>query len=92
MNSSTNGTLKNKELPLLPQHLADLRRSGLSDAMIAACGFQSVEHSKVIRRILGWDAAATAIGPCLRIPFATLDGQRNGYSPLKPDKPRSIDG
>jgi len=59
--------------------------------MIAACGFSSVKQSKVIRRILGWDAAATGVGPCLRIPFATVDGERNGYSRLKPDNPRTAD-
>jgi hypothetical protein len=72
--------------PLLPQHLADLRRSGLSDEMIAAAGFSSIEHPKAIARILGWDGAG--LGPCLRIPFAAVDGRRNGYSRLKPDNPR----
>jgi DNA polymerase I-like protein with 3'-5' exonuclease and polymerase domains len=74
---------------LLPQHLADLRRSGLSDETIAACRFRSISDPKSIRRILGWDAAKAGIGACLGIPFPSPDGQLNGYARLKPDKPRT---
>ena len=72
---------------LLPQHLDDLRRSGLSDETIAACRFRSFT-GKAIRRILGWDAASAGIGPCLGIPFPSPDGTLNGYARLKPDNPR----
>lgn len=92
MDHNPNDTASKENPPLFPQHLADLRRSGLSDEMIAACGFQSVERPKVIARILNWSTADRGLGPCLRIPFASLDGERNGYSRLKPDNPRSLDG
>jgi hypothetical protein len=75
--------------PLLPQHLEDLRRSGLSDQTIAACQFRSFTDPKIIRRVLGWDAAKLNIGPCLAIPFPSADGQFNGYARLKPDQPRT---
>jgi hypothetical protein len=56
-------------VPLLPQHLDDLHRSGLSDETIAACRFRSITDPKAIRRILGWDAAKANIGACLGLPF-----------------------
>lgn len=78
-------------LPLLPQHLADLRNSGLSDAQIAACGFRSETDAAEIARLLGGRntaKSATRYGPCLVIPYFAPDGAPMGYSRLKPDKPR----
>jgi hypothetical protein len=59
-----------KPAALLPQHLADLRKSGLSDATIAACGFRSV-YNKEAGEILGkpWRR-----GTCLAIPYFAADG------------------
>jgi hypothetical protein len=84
-------------LDLLPQHLADLRRSGLSDQQIAACGFYSISDPREIAEHLGWDGkmyttavvGARALGPCLAIPFFGADGNYTGYTRLKPDKPRT---
>jgi hypothetical protein len=51
---------------LAEQHLADLRRSGLSDETIAAAGFRSLSAEKV-RQVLGMD-----VGPGLAIPYPGL--------------------
>jgi hypothetical protein len=40
------------EPTLLPQHLEDLRRSGLTDETIRACGFESIVDPGEIRHIL----------------------------------------
>jgi DNA polymerase I-like protein with 3'-5' exonuclease and polymerase domains len=77
------------ELPLLPQHLADLRRSGLTDETIKRCRFRTVTEEKLIRRLLGWNAADAGIGACLAIPFPTAEGKLNGFARLKPDTPRA---
>src|SRR5262245_44629285 len=74
---------------LLPQHLADLRKSGLSDETIAACRFISVE-SEQVHQILNWKGGADKLGPCLFIPFFGCDGQRaDGFARVKPDRPRT---
>ncbi|MBN2475849.1 MAG: DUF3854 domain-containing protein [Pirellulales bacterium] len=73
---------------LLPHHLDDLRRSGLSDATIAACGFHSeCDHARInalLARKLPKRAA-----PCLVIPFLGPGGS-NGYHRLRPDNPRRL--
>src|SRR5262249_44627863 len=87
---SVNGNSDNRsDLPLLPHHLADLRRSGLSDVTIAACGFRSVEGEEVTR-ILRWKEGGEEQGACLLLPFFNPDGKPlPDYSRLKPDKPRT---
>jgi hypothetical protein len=81
-----------KDLPgnsrLLPQHLADLRASGLSDETITACRFRSVIDPAEAARLLGWKGPAKDLGACLVIPFLAPDGAVNGYVRLKPDRPR----
>jgi hypothetical protein len=51
-------TLSNAEtvdnLALLPQHLGDLRASGLSDKSITAAGLYSVTDGHAIANILRW--------------------------------------
>jgi hypothetical protein len=69
---------------LLPQHLADLRASGLSDDTIRRCGFHSVITPTQVTRLLRWRGRAKALGACLAIPFT----QAPGYVRLKPDNPR----
>jgi len=84
---AVNGSSGNtSESTLLPQHLADLRRSGLSDQTIAACGFRSVEGAEVTR-ILCWKKGGEKLKACLTIPFIGLDGKRLDYLRLKPDCP-----
>jgi len=73
---------------LLPQHLDDLRRSGLSDEQIAACKFLSLNDAKRIDRLLGWKVSEKGVTCGLAIPFPGDDGKLNGYGRLKPDKPR----
>jgi P4 family phage/plasmid primase-like protien len=74
---------------LLPQHLADLRKSGLTDATIAACGFRSLEAPASVQDVLRWKRYRGELGPCLCIPFADGEGKPTGYCRLKPDRPRS---
>lgn len=73
---------------LLPQHLADLRRSGLSDEQIQLCNFRSSSDPSQIAKWLGWKNPAKALGPCLAIPFHGADGTFLGYVRVKPDKMR----
>jgi hypothetical protein len=79
---SSNGTY------LLPQHRADLCRSGLSDQQIQACEFYSLSDGVQIGIYLGWTFGGERLGPCLAIPFHDRQGHCSGYTRLKPDKPR----
>jgi putative DNA primase/helicase len=74
---------------LLPQHLTDLRRSGLSDETVAACRFRSETDPVAVAGLLNWKTPAVGLGPCLVIPFADADGNVNGYARVKPDRPRA---
>lgn len=73
---------------LLPQHVDDLRKSGLSDATIQACGFRSITGSRKICNILHWKNYPRSLGPALAIPFRRADGTRDVYCRLKLDNPR----
>src|SRR5262245_34902296 len=73
---------------LTPQHLADLRASGLSDQQIAACGFHSLQVPGIIQEVLRWTRYTGELGDCLAIPFFDADGKTTGYTRLKPDRPR----
>jgi|CXWL01.1.fsa_nt_gi hypothetical protein len=53
---------------LAPEHLADLRKSGLSDETIKACGFESVRPHDI--KLTGVESAY-----CLK--YRNLDGTRN---------------
>jgi hypothetical protein len=77
---------------LLPHHLADLRRSGLSDEQIAACGFRSTTDRKEIGSILNWNGYNGRLGPCLVIPYFNPNGPFSGYSRIKPDRPLARKG
>jgi hypothetical protein len=74
---------------LLPQHLADLKNSGLLDETISACRFYSVTDAGEAGRILRWKSPPKALGPFLAIPFFDLDGKPNCFTRLKPDRPRT---
>ncbi|HEY1598596.1 MAG TPA: DUF3854 domain-containing protein [Pirellulales bacterium] len=76
---------------LLPEHLDDLKRSGLSAETIAACMFRSETDSEVLRRILGRNRADVP-APGLVIPFRQLNGKFNGFARVRPSRPRLIDG
>jgi hypothetical protein len=81
-----------RPFPLLPQHLTDLKRSGLSDTTIAACEFRSLTDPAEIARVLNWQKPAVRLGPCLGIPFFNADGSHMGYVRAKPDVPPTFGG
>jgi len=76
------------DLCLLPQHVADLRRSGLSDQQIRCCAFTSMNGQHDVAEMLNWESPAKSIMPVLVIPFIGADGEPTGYHRVKPDKPR----
>jgi hypothetical protein len=74
---------------LAPEHLADLRRSGLTDATIHAAEIRTELDASEVKRQLNWSGAAPIeLGPCLVFPYFQSDGSRNGYVRLKPSRPR----
>jgi putative DNA primase/helicase len=73
---------------LTPRHLADLRKSGLSDQQIAACRFNSLQAPASVQKALHWERYGGDLGDCLAIPFVDAQGKPTGYFRLKPDSPR----
>jgi hypothetical protein len=90
--SSGAGGPESPNVRLLPQHLADLRRSGLSDAQIARCGFHSLTDAEHVRQVLRWKRYDGRLGPCLALPFCDHDGRPTSYVRVKPDAPRGEEG
>src|SRR5262245_29051006 len=82
-----NGAAAAHPCRLLPQHLADLHRSGLTDAYIAACGFRSGTDSTDIGKLLRWQNYRGQLGPVLVIPYRDATGKYGKYARIKPDKP-----
>jgi len=76
---------------LLPHHLADLRRSGLTDDQVRRCGFYSEPDPTAVAKLLRRTdpKLAFGLGPCLCLPFFAPDGRPLGYVRCKPDRPRS---
>ncbi len=64
---------------LRPRHLADLRKSGLTDTQISACGFRSLQAPDTIKKALGWKTYDGELGDCLSIPFFAADGKPLPY-------------
>lgn len=82
---------KAPECALLPQHVTDLKRSGLSDDQIAACGFYSITDPAKVIELLGDHISrktAAGYGACLVIPYFDATGAPDGFARLKPDRPR----
>lgn len=77
---------------LHPDHLTDLRASGLGDDQIRDCGFYTEYDPAAVAKLLNWNSPATDIGPCLCIPFPDPDGTPSGYVRVKPSGPRRKDG
>lgn len=76
---------------LSENHLADLRKSGLSDEQIAACGFLSLTNPCEVARVLH-RRRADRLGPCLLIPYFDRSGSMipvTDFARLKPDVPRA---
>src|SRR4051794_1138491 len=80
------GDSVNATRTLLPQHLKDLRCSGLSDEQIARCGFYSEVDPAKWSNLLNWKSAPKNAGAVLCIPFSGVDGAPLGYVRVKPDK------
>lgn len=79
-------------LPLDERHLADLRKSGLTNETIEAAGLYSAKGD-AIRDILGWQEKAGAWGTALVFPFRAADGADTKFARTKPDFPRTnMDG
>jgi putative DNA primase/helicase len=84
-----NGAATDKALAnLTPRHLADLRKSGLSDQQIAACRFHSLQAPASVQKVLRWKRYNGELGDCLAIPFMDAEGKRTEYVRLKPDQAR----
>jgi len=77
---------------LLPQHLADLDKSGLSEDEARAAGLYSGTDPAEVGRLLNWHGPAKQLGPCLVFSFLSRDGRPNGYCRVKPDNPRAKKG
>jgi hypothetical protein len=85
---------------LLPQHRADLQRSGLDpDALLAAGLVYSVTDGVEVARLLNWKGGGERLGPCLAFRYVGPDGGAltwkagkdktpRAYIRLKPDRPR----
>jgi putative DNA primase/helicase len=78
-------------LGVLPHHLVELRRSGLTDDTIRAAGIRSEVSPIKVAALLDWKRCSSKICPVMVFPFIDADG-RNGYSRIKPDRPRRIAG
>lgn len=76
---------------LAPNHLAELRQSGLTDDTIRDCRFYTIPPEDVTE-VLGWRTRHTKLGPALGIPYSDPWGLRTGFVRLKPDVPRSDGG
>jgi putative DNA primase/helicase len=72
-------------------HLADLRRSGLSDRQIDRCGFWTESDGGAVADLLGWQYPPPSPFPVLAIPYRLLSGEAAGYVRVKPDRPRTDD-
>jgi AAA domain/Domain of unknown function (DUF3854) len=73
-------------LKLTPQHLLDLRGSGLSAELIALAEFRSADRGEV-SRILGFDSGSGG----LVIPYPGTNGIQPPFVRIKPDKPFADD-
>jgi putative DNA primase/helicase len=75
-------------LPVEPQHIKDLRLSGISHDTIRESGLYSEKDPVKIGRLLNWDGPARNLGSCLVFPYPAPDGSPSGYHRLKPDRRR----
>ena len=74
---------------LAANHLVDLRKSGLSDEQIAACGFRTLRQPSEVASVLKWKRA-DKLGSCLLLPYCGPDGTLipvNEFARIKPDVP-----
>lgn len=88
--SASNGTTRGASL--LPQHLADLKRSGLSDDTIKISRAYSEFDPAKVAGLLNWDNPAKSLGSCLVFPFFDIDGEPMHYCRIKPDSTPILNG
>src|SRR5437868_4937932 len=73
---------------LLEKHRAELRASGLGDAIIETSGIYSANGD--LRDLLKWlPPGLNSWGNGFVIPFRTIDGEETGYCRVKLDFPRA---
>ncbi len=92
--SKHTATMQSETLPgLQPHHIAELRKSGLSDETIRACGFHSEDNYAKLAALLNRDGRRfpKKLSPALVFPFRGPEGS-NGYCRIKPDTPRRVKG
>jgi len=77
---------------ILPTHLADLRRSGLSDETIRDARIYSEWDGRKIAELLHWRGDAKQLGASCIYPYKQLDGAFNCYARVRPDRPRANGG
>lgn len=77
---------------LLPQHLADLKKSGIDEAAALEYGFSSLSDHRRVAQILVWDQRAERyaklLGPCMVIRYFDAQGKITSHTRLKPDIPK----
>lgn len=73
---------------ILPHHLAELRRSGLTDETIRAAGIHSEVSLPKVKALLNTTRFPQRCLPASVFPFSDPEG-RNGYCRIKPDHPRT---
>lgn len=76
---------------VLPHHLAELRKSGLTDDSIREAGIHSETSHDRLAAILNWRKMPKRMVPAMVFPFRGQDGA-NGYYRAKPDAPRVLSG
>ncbi len=77
---------------LLPTHLDDLARSGLTPAHAATAGVYSEGDPAAVSKLLNWSQPAAVLGPALVFPYLDPAGRPTGYVRLKPTSPRADPG
>jgi hypothetical protein len=77
------------DLPLAPNHVADLTNSAITPAVAKERGYESVTTIRGVKQY-GF-AGSQCLVPGLLVPTYTFTNERDGYQ-FKPDQPRVRDG
>ncbi|MFO0825909.1 MAG: hypothetical protein U0792_22785 [Gemmataceae bacterium] len=74
---------------LLPHHLDELAKSGITPETAAENGLYSATEAKDVAGVICWSAKrAAALGSALVYPHVDASGLPMGHAIVKPDKPR----
>jgi hypothetical protein len=74
---------------LLPEHITDLARSGITPETAAVNGIFTVTDPHMLGTFLGWKGPAKDGVPAMVIPYFTPDRKPTGYGRVKPTNPRT---